>query len=276
MVLAPFLITFREALEAALIIAIIIAYLTKIERKDLHKYAWFGSGLAILLSLGIGTFLLYVFGSLEGIAEKIFEGSASLLATIVLTTMIFWMAKHSKELKGDLQKKIDKVVTKKFVYGIAILAFIAVFREGIETVLFLTALYAIDFYGTLYGMIGGIVIVLLLAYVLMKGSVKLPLNKFFKYTSIILIIFAAGLFGYGIHEYIEAVELAGYDLGIWGQSVYDINPSDVNHPLHEKGIIGSIFKALVGYDGNPELLRILGYLGYWIVIGFYVRRAFKA
>lgn len=276
MVLAPFLITFREALEAALIIAIIIAYLTKIERKDLYKYAWFGSGLAILLSLGIGAFLLYVFGSLEGIAEKIFEGSASLLATIVLTTMIFWMAKHSKELKGDLQKKIDKVVTKKFVYGIAILAFIAVFREGIETVLFLTALYAIDFYGTLYGMIGGIVIVLLLAYVLMKGSVKLPLNKFFKYTSIILIIFAAGLFGYGIHEYIEAAELAGYDLGILGQSVYDINPSDVNHPLHEKGIIGSIFKALVGYDGNPELLRILGYLGYWIVIGFYMRRAFKA
>jgi len=275
MVFAPFLITFREALEAALIITIIIAYLTKIGRKDLHKYAWFGSLAAIGGSIGIGVIVLLFFGALEGVAEKLFEGTAALLATAVLTSMIFWMAKNSKNLKGKLQHKIDITITKKFLLGISVLAFIAIFREGVETVLFLTPLFGIDFQGTLYGMLGGIIVVLVLSFFLLKGTARLPLQTFFKYTSVILIVFAAGLFGFGIHEYIEAGEELGVGIGIFGQSAFNINPAE-GHILHEKGAVGSIFKALVGYDGNPEWLRVFGYFGYWMVIGFFVRRVFKA
>ena len=110
----------------------------------------------------------------------------------------------------------------------------------------------------------------------MRGTIDLEISKFFKVTSILLLIFGAGLAGYGIHELIEAGENMGYDFGFWGEKPFDINPPvnpDGSYPvLHEKGIIGSVLKALVGYDGDPEWLRILVYLGYWIIIGTYVYR----
>ena len=274
MTIAAFLIVFREALEAALIIAIIVAYLTKTNRQEAKRYAWLGSGAAIVLSLVIGIVVFLVFGKLEGVVSQLFEGIASLLATAVLTAMIFWMARNAKNIKDNLQKQIDTLLTKKYVFGIALLAFIAVFREGIETVLFLTALYGIDFTGTVIGTVAGLAVVLFLSFLLLKGTVKLPLQKFFKYTSIVLIVFAAGLFGYGVHELMEAGEGLGVDFGFWGQKAYNINPAEQGHPLHEKGAIGSIFKSLVGYDGNPEILRVIVYLAYWIVIGSYFLKTY--
>lgn len=275
MVFAPFLITFREVLEAALIIAIILAYLTKIERKDLHKYVWLGAGLATVLSVGIGTVLLLLFGALQGVNEKLFEGIASLLAAGVLTSMILWMSKNARNLKGSMQKKIDRLVSRKFLAGITLLAFIAVFREGIETVLFLTALFGQDFVGTFWGLLGGIVSVVIVAYFLLKGSLKLPLHSFFKWTSVLLIVFAAGLLGYGIHELLEAGDLLGLDAGLLGESAFDVNPPKES-VFHEKGAVGSVAKALVGWDGNPEWLRVIAYIVYWILIGLYVRKSFKA
>ncbi len=260
-------ITFREGLEAALIIAIIVAYLVYIKRPELKKYVWIGVASAIGLSLVIGIAILIIYGSLSGISEKIFEGSASILATAVLTGMVFWMAKNAKNIKENLHRKIDETITRKQTAGIAVLVFIAVFREGIETVLFLSALYGADALGTITGFAAGMVIVTALSVMLMKGTLHLPVSDFFKYTGIILIIFAAGLFGYGIHEFIEVGEDMGYDLGILAYKPFDINPPDPTNPFHEKGAIGSILKTLVGYDGNPELLRIIGYIGYWIVVG---------
>jgi len=122
-------------------------------------------------------------------------------------------------------------------------------------------------------------VVLGLSFALMKGTVDLEISKFFKVTSIMLLIFGAGLAGYGVHELIEAGEHSGMDFGFFGEKPYDINPEltpDGSYPaLHEKGIIGSILKALVGYDGNPEWLRIIVYLGYWIVIGTYLYKQYR-
>ena len=275
MVLAPFLITFREGLEAALIIAIIIAYLIKVNRHDAKRYVWLGTGLALILSLVIGFVIILTFGALEGFAEKVFEGIAGLFATAVLTTMIFWMTKNARSIKAHLHKKIDVMLNKKYLLGIGLLAFIAVFREGIETVLFLTATYTADATGTLIGTVLGLLVTVFFAFLLLKGTVRLPLQKFFKYTSVILIVFAAGLFGYGIHELLEAAEIAGYETGFLAEHAYDINPADQTNLLHEKGAIGSIFKALVGWDGNPEWLRVFGYIGYWLVIGAYVLVSFR-
>ena len=275
MVIAAFLITFREALEAALIIAIIVAYLTKINKNGAKKYVWIGSAAAILLSFAIGILVFIFFGKLGDLAESAFEGCASILATIVLTAMIFWMARNSRNMKEHLQKKIDTFISKKYLIGIASIAFIAIFREGIETVLFLTALYGIDFAGTFIGMAGGLLIVVAISYLLLKGTVRLPLQKFFKYTSIILIVFAAGLLGYGIHELMDAGEGIGVNFGFWGQHAYDINPADEKNPLHEDVAIGSVLRGLVGYDGNPEILRVVVYLAYWIVIGGYFFKTYK-
>jgi high-affinity iron transporter len=264
-----FLITFREALEAALIVSILLAYLRKIDREDLNRYLYLGTGVAILSSVFLGWVVLTVYGGLPPGVDKIFEGVASITATIVLTYMIFWMAKNARKIRSELQKKIDIAVTKGNVLSLSTLAFVSVFREGLETVLFLTALAAVDISGTLMGTFLAVGTVLVLAFLMMKGVYKMNIQKFFKYTSLILVIFAAGLLGYGVHELIEAGLLPPIIDHVW-----DINPSSITHPLHEKGAIGSILKALVGYDGNPELLRVIVYIGYWLVIGYYLLKTY--
>lgn len=279
-VFPSFLITFREALEAALIVTIMITYLRKIGKEDLNKYTYLGTGAALVMSLVAGVVLQVFYGGLGKVASELFEGIASLSAVVVLTSMIFWMTKHSKEIKGVMETKISQAVTKNELYGITALAFVAVAREGLETVLFLSATFVQDSAGTLVGAALGILVVLGLSYALMKGTVDLEISKFFKVTSIMLLIFGAGLAGYGVHELIEAGEHSGMDFGFWGEKPYDINPAvnlDGSYPaLHEKGIIGSILKALVGYDGNPEWLRIIVYLGYWLVVGTYVYKQYRS
>ncbi len=279
-VFPSFLITFREALEAALIVTIMITYLRKIGKEDLNKYTYLGTGAALVMSLVAGVVLQVFYGGLGKVASELFEGIASLSAVVVLTSMIFWMTKHSKEIKGEMETRISQAVTKNELYGITALAFVAVAREGLETVLFLSATFVQDSAGTLVGAALGILVVLGLSYALMKGTVDLEIGKFFKVTSIMLLIFGAGLAGYGVHELIEAGEHSGMDFGFWGEKPYDINPAlnpDGSYPtLHEKGIIGSILKALVGYDGNPEWLRIIVYLGYWLVVGTYVYKQYRS
>lgn len=271
----PFIITFREALEASLIVGIIAAYLDKTGRAPLKKYLWLGSGAALLLSVVLGMFLAAFYGGLSGPAEKLFEGTASITATAVLTYMIFWMAKHSHRIKEELQNKVDIAITRGDMLGIATLSFVVIIREGIETVLFLVALATIDATATMLGLVLGIASVLVLTYLMFKGMYHLNIRKFFQYTSIILLVFAAGLLGYGIHEYIEAAEAYGIEAGFLGSQAFNINPADVSHPLHEKGTIGSILKTLFGYDGNPEWLRVFVYLGYWVIIGAFLLRTYK-
>ncbi len=279
-VFPSFLITFREALEAALIVTIMITYLRKIGKEDLNKYTYLGTGAALVMSLVAGVVLQVFYGGLGKVASELFEGVASLSAVVVLTSMIFWMTKHSKEIKGEMETKINQAVTKNELYGITALAFVAVAREGLETVLFLSSAFVQDSVGTLVGAALGIAVVLGLSFALMKGTVDLEIGKFFKVTSIMLLIFGAGLAGYGVHELIEAGEHSGMDFGFFGDKPFDINPAvnaDGTYPaLHEKGIVGSIFKALVGYDGNPEWLRIIVYLGYWLVIGTYVYKQYQS
>ena len=275
-----FLIIFREALEAAIIVTIIVSYLQKVGKSKLSRYAYLGSGAAILLSLVIGFLVQSLYGGLSDVVAQLFEGIASLTAVAVLTYMIFWMTGHSKRIKGELHDKIDVAISRNELYSIASLAFVAVFREGLETVLFLSTLYIQDAAGTLVGVIVGGTIVLGLAVLLIRGTYRLDLKRFFGYTSILLVVFAAGLAGYGVHELIEAGEGMGVGFGVLGEKPFDINPPlnpDGSYPLlHEKGVLGSILKALVGYDGNPEWLRIMVYIGYWLIIGSYVYKSYRA
>lgn len=270
------LITFREALEATLIVTIMTSYLRKVGKGELNRYAYLGTAAALVVSLVLGAAIQLIYGGLDKVTAQLFEGFASLTAVAVLTYMIFWMTEHSKEIKGDLQKRLDVSIGRGELYGITALAFVAVVREGLETVLFLSTSFFQDAIGTAVGAAAGAGVVLVIAALLSKGVSNLDMKKFFRYTSVLLVIFAAGLVGYGVHELLEAGENMGYDFGPLAAKAYDINPPvnlDGSYPLlHEKGIVGSILKALVGYDGNPEWLRVAVYLGYWTVVGFYLYR----
>lgn len=277
--LAPsLLIGFRESLEAALIIVIIAVYLRKIGKKELNRYLIIGTVGAIMASVMLGLIIQLAYGGLSGASGQLFEGIASLGASSVLIYMIVWMSRNASKIKGELQQKIDLVVNQGHVLGIVAIAFLAVFREGVETVLFLNVSFFSDPAGSAIGVIVGFALVGVIAFVLMKRTVHLDVGKFFKYTSIILIIFAAGLIGYGTHELIEAGETMGVDFGVLGEKPFDINPAanidGTYSMLHEKGAVGSILKALIGYDGNPEWLRIIVYVGFWFVVGSYVLRTY--
>lgn len=270
----PFIITFRESLEAALIIGIIAAYLKKTDKNKLTKYLHVGTAAAIIASIALGAVLASLYGSLDGLSEKLFEGTAAIAAAGVLTYMIFWMAKNSRNIKERLQKKIDSAASTGYVIGIILIAFVAVFREGVETVLFLTATGIQNPVGTLLGAVVGIILVVVITLLMFKKIYHLDIKKFFQYSSILLIIFAAGLLGYGIHEYMEIADHMKIDMGILSHAAYDINPPAAS-VFHEKGAVGSVLASLVGYDGNPEWLRIIAYLAYWVVIGLYILIVYK-
>lgn len=274
MPIASFVITFREALEAALIVGIVAAYLKKVGHSEANRYLYLGTGSAAVVSIGFAWILQAIYGGLVGAYESLFEGLTALAAAGFLTYMIFWMTKNARKYKGELERKLDLALTGGQLLGVAAVAFIAVFREGIETVLFLTAIFFIDPSGTALGIIFGIATVTLVAIAIMKSSYRLNLHTFFKYTSMILLVFAAGLVGFASHELAETAETLGFSMGIFGQQAFNVSLA-ANSMFDEHGSLGSLLSALFGYTLSPEWIRLAVYLGYWLVIGGYLVFAYR-
>ncbi|MDJ0350162.1 iron uptake transporter permease EfeU [Cryobacterium sp. PH29-G1] len=206
--LANYLIGLREGLEAALIVTILIAYVVKINRRDVLPRIWLGVGLAVLLALGIGALLTYGTYGLSFTAQETIGGVLSIVATGLVTWMVFWMLRTARDLKGHLQGHIDKHLVGA---GLVLVAFLAVGREGIETALFLWA--AVQATGAttmpLLGAALGIVTAVALGWLIYAGMLKINLSKFFTYTGAILIVVAAGVLSYGVHDLQEAGILPG-------------------------------------------------------------------
>lgn len=254
--LAALLIGFREGLEAALIVGIVIGYLVKIGQRAHIRTAWAGVGTAALVSALVAFGITAVGAKLEGRAEQIFEGVAMFLAVAVLTWMIFWMRTQARVLKATLEKDIHAAITSGAAWGLFGLTFVAVFREGVETALLLGAsALAADGLSTLVGALIGLALAVVLGWAIYASTVRLNLRLFFNVTSVLLLFFAAGLLAYGVHEFQEAGLLPLTIEHVW----------DINHLLNEKSTAGEILKALFGYNGNPSLLEVLSYAAYWIV-----------
>jgi len=269
-----FLLTFREGLEATLIVVIAASYLNRTGKRKLNTFLYSGVIAAVGASLLLGLGISMVYGGLEDAFAGVFDGVAALTAAGVLTYTIVWMTRHAQTIRSELEHKLESSITAGQLLGVASLSFVAVFREGVETVLFLTTLAVIDFSGTLVGALIASLTAIAVAVLLMKGIRRLNINRFFEVTSILLIVFAAGLTGYGVHEFVEAEGRSGMELGILGQQAFNINPpvnpDGTYPPLHDKGAIGSVLATLVGYAGNPDWLRVIAYLAYWVVLGTYL------
>ncbi|MBI2548691.1 FTR1 family protein [Candidatus Woesearchaeota archaeon] len=264
-----FLITSRETLEASLVVGIVMAYLNRTNNQQFKKSVYYGIIFGILISLLSAYFFMVIAGGFEGRTEELFEGITMLIGAFLLTTMILWMMKQ-RHVAQQIEAKVTKHIahpTPLFSHvGIFLLIAIAVIREGVETVIFLNAInYAsgISFIGGLLG----IGIAVLVGYLFFMSTTKINLKKLFTISSVLLILFAAGLVAHGVHEFEEAGVLSGIITPVW-----DINPQVVGegqYPLlHEKGAIGSFFKGLFGYNGNPSLLEVLSYATYLVLIFF--------
>jgi len=259
--IGQFLLSFREALEAALITAIILAYMKKTEKNWLSRYVWYGVYLAVAASLVSGTSIRYLYGGLTGPIQALFEGVAAIFAVSVLSTMIYWMATKGRELKTEVERRLEAIVTRGTTFALISFSFIVIFREGFETVLFLTPFLLTDFVGTLAGALLGMVSSLVFAYAIFVVGIKIDIRKFFYFTSILLVLLAGGLAGYGVHELIEYSKDVGFELGWLGEHAYVLNVPK-NSLLHHKGVIGSILAVMFGYTVNAEWATVLVHLAY--------------
>lgn len=259
--LGQYLITFREAFEAALISAIIFSYLIRTGRYELMRFVWHGIYMAIFVSIGLGILISLAYGILQRAFNLIFEAIASFFAFVVLSTMIYWMAFKGRYIKKDVERRIEAITTKGTSIGIMSITFIFVFREGLETVLFLTPFLQNDAEVTIIGVAIGIISALLLSYGIFLAGMKINLRKFFYFTSLLLIFLAGGLASYGIHELIEYFELIGAKVGWLAEPAYDLKIPEENI-MHHKNIIGSVLAVMFGYTVSAEWARIIVHLLY--------------
>ena len=268
--LPSYLLSLREGLEAALIIGIVLGALQKIRRTDLAPALWMGALAALAVSI-LTAVILTLFGlSLEDGAEQIYEGITMLLAAGILTWMIFWMSKQAKNIKAELEEGINKAVAttgKRAVFG---LAFLAVVREGVELALFITAAFfagnsenvTTNIILTLTGVVLGLGTAVLLGWSLLAATARLNLRRFFQITGYLLILFAAGLVAHGIHEFNEVGWIPEIIEHVW----------DVNVIIDETSVFGELLKTLFGYNGNPSLTEVIGYVTYLGITVFFFTR----
>lgn len=252
--LANFLIGLREGLEASLIVGILIAFALKVDRRDLIGRIWTGVGAAVVASLGTGATIFYVLAGSSEAVQPIIVGSLSVLAAGLLTWMIFWMAKTARNLKGLLEGSMQAGL-ERGSFTIALVAFSAVIREGVETALFIWASMNStgDGLPALGTAIVGIGVAVMLGWIIYRGLLRINLGTFFQWTSVILIVVAAGILAYGVHEFQEVGLLPS------GAPVYDVTAW-----LGKETLIGSLLYGLFSYRANPSYLELMTWTLYLV------------
>ncbi len=251
----------REGVEAALIVSIILAYLAKTGNRRHFSRIFVGAGLATGLSVVLGLVLWVSFGGLKSPYEQIFEGLTMLLAAGVVTWMLFWMRRQAASVKGDLQAAVDRALDDGSATALAVLAFIAVIREGIETSLFLVGQAASAADGAIWVLLGalaGLGVATLLGIGFYHGSRRLDLGSFFRWTGIALVFIAAGLVSKAVHEFIE---IGLITLGT--QTLFDLSAI---LPHDGTNVVGQFLRALFGYTATPEATTFVVWLTYIVVV----------
>jgi len=254
---ASFLITLREGLEIAIVLAILASYLVKTDRRSRLRAVWLGSGVALIACLIVGVIVHLATDGLHGKSEQAVEGVLALSAALVLTYMILWMRKNSRTLGGHLRAKIDMADTG---YALGVVAFVAVAREGLETVLFLLGAETGSASGSqvVIGGVLGLLVSAVIGLLIYVGGSRIDLRKFFLYTGLLLILFAAGLAGKAVHEFRE---LLGLESGWLIDPMWSITSGSL-----ASGSLHDFLKGLFGWSPTPERIRVLTYIAYAIPV----------
>jgi high-affinity iron transporter len=254
---ATFFITLREGLEAALIVGIICAYLIKVGRRDLLKPVALGVAFAVAFCVIVGVLVVATVGRLPLQVQATLEGVGALAAVVVVTWMLFWMRRQGRSLKGALEGELAAAIAAGTAAALVGMAFLAVIREGLETVLFLLAVVTSrgDTAAALLGGLLGLAVAVAIGWAIFAMGVRVNLGRFFTWTGVLLIFVAGGLVMYAIAEFTEAgllpASAAAFDLG---------STLPVSSPL------GSVLAGLLGYRSAPSMLQIAGYVAYIIPV----------
>lgn len=226
------LIMLREGIETALVIGIIITYLAKINQSRYIKTIIYGVITALLASGLTAWVFEKILDGFEERSGEIFGGIVTLVAVCVLTYMVIWMHHQARYIAGSIRHEIDTYISSRQIYGLAFMSFIAVYREGVETVLFFTALRSAEVATSLLGGILGVILAVLLALAFFKATRGFSLKRFFQITGILLVLIAAGLFAHGIHELQEARVIP-----VIKEHLFDINPTITYHKTEKLDLL---------------------------------------
>ncbi|GGQ19035.1 iron uptake transporter permease EfeU [Streptosporangium pseudovulgare] len=254
---ASYLIGLREGLEGALVVSVLVAFLVKSERRDRLPSVWAGVLAAVALSVGFGAVLTFTSAHLGHTGQELFDAVASLLAVVFVTWMIFWMRRAaralSKELRGKLSDALELGST-----AVVVMAFLAVAREGLETALlfFASAQGAATTAQPLIGISLGVLTSVAIGYGLYRSAIRINLTKFFTWTGLLLILVAAGIFKYGVHDLQEAAILPGL-----GTPAFDLSAA-----LPADSWYGALLSGMLNITPQPTVLEVIAWAAYLIPV----------
>ncbi|EWT02441.1 iron transporter [Intrasporangium oryzae NRRL B-24470] len=258
------LIGLREGLEAALVVVILVAFLVKTDRRWALRYVWLGVGVAVALAVALGAILTYGTSQLSFEAQEMIGGSASILAVAFVTGMVFWMRTASRTMSGELKGRLDKALDLGPL-AIALVGFLGVGREGLETAIFFYATTQAAGQGNnqpLLGWVLGLGGAIVLGWLIYRGAVKINLAKFFRYTGILLILVAGGILAYGIHDLQEAGVLPGLNTLAF----------DVSSTINPDSWYATLLKGIFNFTPATTVLQAIAWTLYvGVVLTLFLR-----
>ena len=256
---ATFVVTLREAFEAALLLGIVYSYLDQVGARASFRFVTMGAALGLLASVASGVAVGYLSGALLDLGPDLVTAVVIFAAVILLTWHGWWMRQHARAIHGDVQRRIDAARATQRLWIVGLIAFTGVFREGAETVLFLWGLMSQVSVSGVSGTIGGVLgvsVAAALGWAIFAGGRRIPLRRFFEVTSVLLLLVAAGLVSSGIAK-LEGLGVLPTSDPLW----------DTSWLLRDGGVLGSFLGGLAGYRARPSLLEVVGYLGYLVLAG---------
>ncbi|WP_088104044.1 FTR1 family iron permease [Halalkalibacter urbisdiaboli] len=284
-----FLITLREALEAILIVGLILSYLTRLNANQYKKWVYLGVVLALVTSFLVALLFQVIFTGFATFGSEIYLKVGIMFASVfLLTHMVVWMKKQAKEINSDMQKKIDAAITAGSVSAMIIHSYLIVVREGVETVFFFAAISNGDVTKVFqsFGAVSGLLLALIIGYLFFSGTMKISLKAFFNVTGIFIMFIAAGLFVQGVGVLQDLGKLGSVYTTAEGKpaevyNIVHIMPEHYQDEAHYKrdtgqevlisGQIGLFMAAMFGYSHNPSVEQILVYWGYFGLVYMWIK-----
>lgn len=258
MLVSNALVGLREGLEASLVVVILIAFLVKTGRRWALTWVWAGVGAAVALSVALAGTLTYGTRRLSFEMQELIGGSASILAVAFVTGMIFWMRRAARTISGELTGSMDRALSAGRLW-VALVAFLGVGREGLETAIFFYATAQAAGAGTVQPLLGwalGIGGSVVLGVLMYRGAIRFDIGKFFRYTGVFLIVVAAGILAYGIHDLQEARFLPGLNALAF----------DVSHVIEPGSWYATLLKGILNFTPATTWLQAIAWSAYIAIV----------